>query len=318
MKIGFVFSGQGAQYLGMGKEFYETSPIFKDYIDRASELLAIDMPNIMFNDEEILNLTEFTQPIILTMSLAISEMIKTNLGIKPEIVSGLSLGEYSALVESGALDFQTAVSLVRQRGKFMQEAVPKNVGAMTAVMGLDREIVKNACLEASEISGVYPANFNMPGQIVIGGYKQGVSIAEELLKERGAKRLIPLTVSGPFHTPLLEPAAQQLNSLLETMTFQDMLIPVVTNVSGEVIKSPTVIKETLTQQVMSPVYFEDCIKKMIELKVDMIIEIGPGRTLCSFIKKIDKSVQTFNVDNQKTFDKLAEFVDKNEGGYSSC
>lgn len=318
MKIGFVFSGQGAQYLGMGKEFYETSPIFKDYIDRASELLAIDMPNIMFNDEEILNLTEFTQPIILTMSLAISEMIKTNLGIKPEIVSGLSLGEYSALVESGALDFQTAVSLVRQRGKFMQEAVPKNVGAMTAVMGLDREIVKNACLEASEISGVYPANFNMPGQIVIGGYKQGVSIAEELLKERGAKRLIPLTVSGPFHTPLLEPAAQQLNSLLETMTFQDMLIPVVTNVSGEVIKSPTDIKETLTQQVMSPVYFEDCIKKMIELKVDMIIEIGPGRTLCSFIKKIDKSVQTFNVDNQKTFDKLAEFVDKNEGGYSSC
>lgn len=318
MKIGFVFSGQGAQYLGMGKEFYETSPIFKDYIDRASELLAIDMPNIMFNDEEILNLTEFTQPIILTMSLAISEMIKTNLGIKPEIVSGLSLGEYSALVESGALDFQTAVSLVRQRGKFMQEAVPKNVGAMTAVMGLDREIVKNVCLEASEISGVYPANFNMPGQIVIGGYKQGVSIAEELLKERGAKRLIPLTVSGPFHTPLLEPAAQQLNSLLETMTFQDMLIPVVTNVSGEVIKSPTDIKETLTQQVMSPVYFEDCIKKMIELKVDMIIEIGPGRTLCSFIKKIDKSVQTFNVDNQKTFDKLAEFVDKNEGGYSSC
>lgn len=318
MKIGFVFSGQGAQYLGMGKEFYETSPIFKNYIDRASELLAIDMPNIMFNDEEILNLTEFTQPIILTMSLAISEMIKTNLGIKPEIVSGLSLGEYSALVESGALDFQTAVSLVRQRGKFMQEAVPKNVGAMTAVMGLDREIVKNACLEASEISGVYPANFNMPGQIVIGGYKQGVSIAEELLKERGAKRLIPLTVSGPFHTPLLEPAAQQLNSLLETMTFQDMLIPVVTNVSGEVIKSPTDIKETLTQQVMSPVYFEDCIKKMIELKVDMIIEIGPGRTLCSFIKKIDKSVQTFNVDNQKTFDKLAEFVDKNEGGYSSC
>lgn len=318
MKIGFVFSGQGAQYLGMGKEFYETSPIFKDYIDRASELLAIDMPNIMFNDEEILNLTEFTQPIILTMSLGISEMIKTNLGIKPEIVSGLSLGEYSALVESGALDFQTAVSLVRQRGKFMQEAVPKNVGAMTAVMGLDREIVKNACLEASEISGVYPANFNMPGQIVIGGYKQGVSIAEELLKVRGAKRLIPLTVSGPFHTPLLEPAAQQLNSLLETMTFQDMLIPVVTNVSGEVIKSPTDIKETLTQQVMSPVYFEDCIKKMIELKVDTIIEIGPGRTLCSFIKKIDKSVQTFNVDNQKTFDKLAEFVDKNEGGYSSC
>lgn len=310
MKIGFVFSGQGAQYLGMGKEFYESSPQFKQIIDQGSDILGIDMKRIMFENQEKLNLTEYTQPIILTMSVAISTMIKTTLGILPDVVSGLSLGEYSALVESGALDFKEAVTLVRQRGKFMQEAVPDGVGAMTAVMGLERETVINACLEASDVSGVYPANFNMPGQIVIGGYKEGVAKAEELLKEKGAKRLIPLTVSGPFHTPLLEPAATKLNDLLKTIDFKDMNKPVVTNVSGEVIKSSSDIKETLTKQVMSPVYFEDCVKKMIDLGVDTIIEIGPGKTLCSFIKKIDKSVQTFNVENPKTFEKLADFLDK--------
>ena len=314
MKIGFVFSGQGAQYLGMGKEFYENSDTFKNRIDQASDILGVDLAHIMFEEEEKLNLTEYTQPIILAMSVAISEMVKSKLAIKPSVCAGLSLGEYTALVESGSLSFEKAVALVNKRGKLMQEAVPAGVGAMTAVMGTERDVVEKACLEASKVSGVYPANYNMPGQIVIGGFKEGVEEATKLLKEAGVKRLIPLKVSGPFHTPLLEEASIKLNLLLKEVSFEEMSIPVITNVTGKEISSQADIIDTLTKQVMSPVYFEDCIKTMIDSGVELIIEIGPGKTLSSFIKKIDKSMTTKHVEDTKTMENLIAFFQKDEGG----
>lgn len=308
MKIAFVFSGQGAQYLGMGQEFYTNSLIFKQYIDLASKVLDLDLPKIMFEEDDKLNQTEYTQPIILAMSVAISEMIKEQLNIKPEICAGLSLGEYTALVESGALDFEAALKLVRKRGKLMQEAVPAGVGAMTAVMGMDREVIEAICKEASSVAGVYPANYNMPGQIVIGGFKEGVAKAEELLKEAGAKRLIPLKVSGPFHTPLLKEASENLEVVLKQVDFKEMSIPVVTNVTGSFFESNEKIIPTLTKQVMSPVYFEDCIKTMIAEGVDTFIEIGPGKTLSSFIKKSDKTVKIQHCEDQKTFEKLEKLI----------
>ena len=308
MNVAFVFSGQGAQYLGMGREFYTNSLIFKQFIDQASKVLELDIPQLMFEEEEKLNQTEYTQPVILAMSVAISEMVKDSLGIKPVMSAGLSLGEYTALVESGSLDFETALKLVRKRGKLMQEAVPQGVGAMTAVMGMDRETIQSICEEASSVAGVYPANYNMPGQIVIGGYKEGVVKAEELLAEAGAKRLIPLKVSGPFHTPLLKEASENLEAVLKEITFKEMTIPVVTNVTGKVIPSEEQIISTLTKQVMSPVYFEDCVKEMINEGVDTFIEIGPGKTLTSFIKKIDKTVKTQNCEDQKTFEKLEKLI----------
>lgn len=314
MKIGFVFSGQGAQYLGMGKEFYENSDTFKNRIDQASDILGVDLAHIMFEEEEKLNLTEYTQPIILAMSVAISEMVKSKLAIKPSVCAGLSLGEYTALVESRSLSFEKAVALVNKRGKLMQEAVPAGVGAMTAVMGAERDVVEKACLEASKVSGVYPANYNMPGQIVIGGFKEGVEEATKLLKEAGVKRLIPLKVSGPFHTPLLEEASIKLNLLLKEVSFEEMSIPVITNVTGKEISSQADIIDTLTKQVMSPVYFEDCIKTMIDSGVELIIEIGPGKTLSSFIKKIDKSITTKHVEDTKTMENLIAFFQKDEGG----
>ena len=308
MKIGFVFSGQGAQYLGMGHEFYTNSLIFKQFIDLASEVLDFDLPHLLFEENEKLNQTEYTQPAILAMSVAISEMIKEKLNITPSMCAGLSLGEYTALVESGALDFETALKLVRKRGKLMQEAVPTGVGAMLAVMGMERDVIQKVCVEASEVAGVYPANYNMPGQIVIGGYKEGVAKAQELLNEAGAKRLIPLNVSGPFHTPLLKEASDNLEKVLETITFNEMSIPVVTNVTGEVISDKEAIRSTLTKQVMSPVYFEDCIRTMIASCVDTFIEIGPGKTLSSFIKKIDRTVKVQHCEDLKTFEKLELLV----------
>lgn len=308
MKIAFVFSGQGAQYLGMGQEFYTNSLVFKQYIDLASKVLDLDLPKIMFEEDDKLNQTEYTQPIILAMSVAISEMIKEQLNIKPEICAGLSLGEYTALVESGALDFEAALKLVRKRGKLMQEAVPAGVGAMTAVMGMDREVIEAICKEASSVAGVYPANYNMPGQIVIGGFKEGVAKAEELLKEAGAKRLIPLKVSGPFHTPLLKEASENLEVVLKQVDFKEMSIPVVTNVTGSFIESNEKIIPTLTKQVMSPVYFEDCVKTMIAEGIDTFIEIGPGKTLSSFIKKSDKTVKIQHCEDQKTFEKLEKLI----------
>ncbi|MGX7417645.1 ACP S-malonyltransferase [Carnobacterium gallinarum] len=308
MKIAFVYSGQGAQYQGMGQDLYESNQIVRDVFDSASEALDLDMVALCFEENNQLNETTFTQPAILTVSMAIDAILKEN-GIEPEVVAGLSLGEYSALVKSGALDFREAVQLVKQRGQFMTEAVPSGVGAMSAIMGLDREIVEAVCteVEASGVGVVTPANYNMPGQIVIAGIKAAVEEAGERLSQKGAKRVIPLQVSGPFHTALLEPASKQLAQALETVSVHEPKLPVVSNTEAKVIKNQTEITPLLVRQVMSPVLWEDSVRTMIdELGVTTFIEVGPGKALSSFIKKIDRSVTILNVENQKSLEKTLE------------
>ncbi|MGY3749496.1 ACP S-malonyltransferase [Vagococcus acidifermentans] len=308
MKTAFVFSGQGAQYTGMGKEFYDTFPVYKELIDKASEVLQLDMPELMFNNQELLNQTEYTQPAILAMSVAASQVVKDELGVTPDATAGLSLGEYTALVESKAISYEEALVLVRKRGRFMTEAVPAGVGAMAAVMGLDRETVESVCRQSSSRGLVTPANYNMPGQIAIAGEKEAVAYAGDQMKAAGAKRVIPLNVSGPFHTSLLQPAADKLADELTRVHFSGMTIPVVTNLTGKVIPDTEAIRPTLIKQVMSPVYWEDCVETLIAMGIDRFIEIGPGKTLSSFIRKINKQAAVQHVEDVKTLDKLRLFL----------
>ncbi len=307
MKIGFVFSGQGAQYVGMGKEFYDKYDCVRDTFEAASASLGIDMAALCFTDEENLNKTEFTQPAILTMTTGVLKVLEKN-GIKPDIVSGLSLGEYSAYVASGVFNFNQTVSLVRKRGLFMTEAVPSG-GAMAAIIGLDDSVVEETCKEAQEHGYVSPANYNMPGQVAIAGEKPAVDKASEIAKEKGAKMVVPLNVSGPFHTKLLLPASDRLKPEIEQMDFDTMKIPVVTNVTGEIVKDDREnIISLLTQQVMSPVRWVDCINTMSNEGVELFVEVGPGKTLSSFIKKIIKGAKVYNVENQQTLEKLLSIL----------
>lgn len=302
MKIAFVYSGQGAQYSGMGQELYENHEIVRTLFNEASAALNIDVAALCFEENELLNQTTYTQPAILTLSTAIDALLKEK-GIEPEVVAGLSLGEYSAFVKAGVLDFTEAVKLVKKRGQYMTEAVPLGEGAMSAVLGLDRETIMEACQEASDLGVVSPANYNMPGQIAIAGLKEAVDKAGEILLEKGAKRVVPLQVSGPFHTALLQPAAEQLAEALKEVTVNDPDLPVISNTTTKVFTTKEEILDTMVKQVMSPVYWEDGVRAMIDLGVDTFIEVGPGKTLSSFIKKIDKSVLTLNVENNKTLEK---------------
>ena len=303
MKIAFVYSGQGAQYQGMGQEFYEANQTVRELFDEATEVLGFDMAALCFNENDKLNETTYTQPAILTVSVAIDTLLKEH-GIEPEVVAGLSLGEYSALVKAGVLDFKEALLLVKKRGQFMTEAVPSGAGAMSAIMGLDRETVKAACLEASQLGVVTPAYYNMPGQIVIAGMKAAVEHAGEILTEKGAKRVIPLQVSGPFHTALLEPAAKQLEKALENVSIHEPKLPIISNTEAKVIGNQAEIAPLLVRQVMSPVLWEDSVRTMIDdLGVTTCIEVGPGKALSSFIKKIDRSVTVLNVENQKSLER---------------
>lgn len=302
MKIAFVYSGQGAQYSGMGQELYDNHEIVRTLFNEASAALNIDVAALCFEENELLNQTTYTQPAILTLSTAIDALLKEK-GIEPEVVAGLSLGEYSAFVKAGVLDFTEAVKLVKKRGQYMTEAVPLGEGAMSAVLGLDRETIMEACQEASDLGVVSPANYNMPGQIAIAGLKEAVDKAGEILLEKGAKRVVPLQVSGPFHTALLQPAAEQLAEALKKVTVNDPDLPVISNTTTKVFTTKEEILDTMVKQVMSPVYWEDGVRAMIDLGVDTFIEVGPGKTLSSFIKKIDKSVLTLNVENNKTLEK---------------
>lgn len=303
MKIAFIYSGQGSQYAGMGKELYDNFECVKNTFDKADEVLDFKLTDLCFGDDPKLNETEYTQPALLTMSTALTRLMAEK-NIKADYVAGLSLGEYSAHVASGTFDFEDAVVLVRKRGKFMTEAVPSGVGAMCAVLKLDAEKIQEACDEVSNIGRCMIANYNCPGQIVIAGDKAAVEKASEIVIEKGAKRAVMLNVSGPFHTSLLKPAADKLNTELGKMQLNDMQIPVITNLTAEVVEDKSEVKDILTKQVMSPVKWEQSVKKMIELGVDTFIELGPGKTLSSFVKKISRDVAVYNVEDLKTLEKL--------------
>lgn len=303
MKIAFIYSGQGSQYAGMGKELYDNFECVKNTFDKADEVLDFKLTDLCFGDDPKLNETEYTQPALLTMSTALTRLMAEK-NIKADYVAGLSLGEYSAHVASGTFDFEDAVVLVRKRGKFMTEAVPSGVGAMCAVLKLDAEKIQETCDEVSDIGRCMIANYNCPGQIVIAGDKAAVEKASEIVIEKGAKRAVMLNVSGPFHTSLLKPAADKLSAELDKMQLNDMQIPVITNLTAEVVEDKSEVKDILTKQVMSPVKWEQSVKKMIELGVDTFIELGPGKTLSSFVKKISRDVAVYNVEDLKTLEKL--------------
>lgn len=303
MKTCFIFSGQGAQYDKMGKELYDNFGICKEVFEQANNSLDFNITDICFSEDSRLNETEYTQPAILTTSYAIFKLMEQK-GIKADYMAGLSLGEYSALCASGALNFEEAVALVRKRGKFMTEAVASGVGAMSAVLNVSEEIIQESVKEASTDTEVAMiANYNAPGQIVIAGHTSAIERAEKILAEKGARKVVRLNVSGPFHTSLLKPASEKLEKELEKININEPKVPVITNLTGDVVSD---IKDTLVKQVMSPVKWEQSIKKLIESGVDTFIELGPGKTLSAFVKKIDRSVNIYNVEDLASLEKTCK------------
>ena len=305
-KIAFIFPGQGAQYIGMGKEISELYPSAADVFESANNALGFDKREMIYNDdEETLTITENTQPAILTASMAcLMPLLET--GIRPDYTAGLSLGEYGAHVLSGTFSFEDAVRVVRKRGRFMQDAVPAGLGAMAAILGLDREEVIDICEIAQSAGVIGPANFNCPGQIVVAGETAAVDEAIRIATEKGAKRAVLLNVSAPFHCVMLEPAGEKLKKVLEGVEVHPMTIPVVANVTGKVIPSEDQVKDLLVQQVSKSVFWEDSIRAMMEAGVDTFVEIGPGKVLSGFVKKIDRGLRALNVENKQSLDKTLE------------
>lgn len=311
MKYGFIFAGQGAQKQGMGEDFYLNFESSKAVFDQANLALGYDLKQLIFNGpQEKLNETEITQPAILTTSIAMLRAFETLSTIKPAACAGLSLGEYSAHVSSGSLIFTDAVQLVKKRGSFMQEAVPFGLGGMTALVGLSPETADEIATEASKFGIVEICNYNAPNQIVIGGELTALEKAHELAKEAGAKRVIPLPVSAPFHTSMLHPAEQKLSTELSNVDFHEMKIPVITNVNGRIVSNSDDIPHYLSKQVTSSVRWIECIQSMKHMGIDTIIEFGPGNALSSFVSKIDKSIKVLSIYDLSSLYDVVDYLNK--------
>lgn len=310
-KLAFVFPGQGAQAVGMGKDLFDQYDVAKRLFAEADEALGYSIKDMCFEGPaDDLKLTANTQPAILTVSVIVNEILKEH-GVQPDVAGGHSLGEYSALVAAGVLSFKDAVALVHKRGQYMQEAVPVGEGGMAAIIGLDDETIAAACEKATKEAGeVQPVNFNCPGQTVIAGTTKGVEKAVEELKAAGAKKAVILPVSAPFHSTLMKPAAEKLAAELDKVAIHDAAFPVVSNFTGELETKAEEIKANLVAQADHPVRWIACVKTMQAFGADTFVEAGPGKTLCGFNRRIDRSIKSLNVENleslQKTLDYLKE------------
>lgn len=299
-KIAFIYPGQGAQKAGMGADFYENSVIAGKMFDEAGEVLQLDMKALCFEENDKLDVTEYTQAALVTTCLAMTRVAEDK-GLKPNITAGLSLGEYCAIAAAGGMDDMDAIRLVRKRGILMQNTVPAGEGAMCAVMAMDASAIEKVI---ETIDGVTIANYNCPGQIVITGRTEAVGIAAEKLKEAGAKRAIMLNVSGPFHSPLLKKAGEELAEELKNTALHTLQIPYVTNVTAEKVDDISATRELLAEQVSSPVRWMQSMANMIADGVDTFVEIGPGRTLAGFMKKINRDVKVCNISAWEDIEKV--------------
>ena len=312
----FMFPGQGSQYIGMGKEFYDNFPVAKEVFDKASEITGLDVASLCFEENDKINITEYTQVCMLTVEAALFAVLKEK-GITYDLTAGLSLGEYGALIASGAMSMEDAFAVVRKRGIYMQNAVPEG-GAMSAVIGLDASVIEDACAEVMNNKDMYDkgdsslpftvsvANYNNPKQSVITGRKDAVLAAGKICEEKGALKVVELNVSGPFHSSLLKGAGEQLAEALKDVEIKDIAIPYIANVTAEYVTDKNDVKELLKKQVYSSVRWQQSLELMIKDGVDEFIEIGPGHTLAGFVKKIDRGLKTVNIDTLEDLEKFLQ------------
>lgn len=303
-KIAFMFPGQGAQYVGMGQDFYEQIPICREMFELASKAGGLDVPALCFEENEQINITEYTQIAMLAAEVAMLKAIEEK-GLKPDVTGGLSLGEYGALAASGVMSAEDVFKVVRKRGIYMQEAVPSG-GAMTAVLGLDTETIEKICEETT--GTVTIANYNCPGQIVITGEESAVQAASEKLTAAGAKRCVPLKVSGPFHSAMLTGAGEKLAKELENVEVHDIRIPYIANVTADYVTDKNEVKSLLQRQVSSSVRWQQSVERMIADGVDTFVEIGPGKTLSGFMRKINKDMKVISIEKVEGLQKLEELL----------
>ncbi len=306
-KLAFVFPGQGSQYVEMGKDFYENYDLAKEYFEKANNILGFDLKDLCFNGpEEKLTETQNTQPAIFTVSMIAYELLKSQ-GIEPEMVAGHSLGEYAALCAAGVFDFETGLKLVRKRGELMSSAVnDESEGTMAAIIALDQSKIEEICNQVDGICEL--ANINSPMQIVISGEKEAVKEAMELASEAGAKKVIELNVSSAFHSQLMEPAKNKLKSYIESIDFNDPVIPVVANSTANIVKEKDEIILALEKQLTSPVRWVESMELMGEQGIDLALEVGPGRVLKALMRRIDRSIKTYNVEDKASLEKAVKKI----------